>query len=110
MRVDNETLHKWQLLELKAAEAYIEEANSAERLYNKLMDDREKAYDEALSMGVPENVARAVANNTTRRANLIISQGEDSLALAKVHRDKAKALHIQREKQFRRDLRVRFSG
>lgn len=110
MRTDSTTLFKQARLEYKAAEAFAEEAHSALRLYDNMIERAEDTYLNALSLGVPAHIARAVSNETRRQAENVREGASESWKKSLTHRNRGRALMEKRDKQFRKELRVRFSG
>jgi len=107
---DSTTLFLQARLEFKAAEAFADEARYALDLYENMMQRRDDTYLEALHLGVPMVVATEVARETTRKAEEELEKGYVSTAASKKHRARGEALMVKRDKQFRRELNVRFSG
>jgi hypothetical protein len=109
-RMDSTTLFKQARLEFKAAEAFADDARYSLELYENMKQRRDDTYLEALKLGVPQHVAIEVARETTQKAEEELDRGAMYTGQAKAHRARGEALMSKRDKQFRRELSVRFSG
>jgi len=103
MSVDSKTLFKQARLELKAAAAFFESAQSAHRYILELENKQDRVYENmyrrTIDLGVPHYIAATAAKQASyelhREIQEVKEEGLTSVEMARFHRDMGEALLLR---------------